>query len=88
MKQLLKHCGILVAQEQGFRFLEDAFLGIDGDTIDYIGTERPQEVYDREKDLSGRLLLPGSSIATGTVPWCFSGALAAICLFRSGSLRR
>ncbi len=59
MKQLLKHCGILVAQEQGFCFLEDAFLGIDGDTIDYIGTERPQEVYDREKDLSGRLLLPG-----------------------------
>ena len=59
MKQLLKHCGILAAQEQGFRFLEDAFLGIDGDTIDYIGTERPQGAYDQEKDLSGRLLLPG-----------------------------
>ena len=59
MKLLLKHCGILAAQEQGFRFLEDAFLGIDGDTIDYIGTERPQGAYDQEKDLSGRLLLPG-----------------------------
>lgn len=59
MKLLLKHCDILAAGEAGFRCLENAYLGVDGDTIDYIGTEPPQPPYDREKDLSGRLLLPG-----------------------------
>ena len=55
MKLLLKHCDILAAGEAGFRCLENAYLGVDGDTIDYIGTEPPQAPYDREKDLSGRL---------------------------------
>ena len=32
---------------------------MDGDTIDYIGTEKPQAAYDGEKDMTGRLLLPG-----------------------------
>ncbi len=59
MKLLLKHCDILVSQETGLRCLEKAYLGIDGDTIDYIGTDMPQAAYDREKDMTGRLLLPG-----------------------------
>ena len=59
MKLLLKHCDILAAGEAGFRCQENAYLGIDGDTIDYIGAERPRAAYDREKDMTGRLLLPG-----------------------------
>lgn len=59
MKLLLKHCDILVSEGAGFRCLENAYLGVDGDAIDYIGTDRPQAAYDLEKDLSGRLLLPG-----------------------------
>ena len=59
MKLLLKHCDILAAGGAGFRCLENAYLGVDGDTIDYIGTEKPRAAYDQEKDLSGRLLLPG-----------------------------
>ena len=59
MKLLLKHCDILASEGTGFRCLENAYLGVDGDTIDYIGTEQPQGAYDQEKDLSGRLLLPG-----------------------------
>ncbi|WP_300413415.1 amidohydrolase [uncultured Oscillibacter sp.] len=59
MKLLLKHCGILATEGTGFRCLENAYLGVDGDTIDYIGTEKPQGPYDREKDMAGRLLLPG-----------------------------
>ena len=55
MKLLLKHCDILASEGAGFRCLENAYLGVDGDTIDYIGTEPPQAPYDREKDLSGRL---------------------------------
>lgn len=59
MKLLLKHCDILASEGEGFRCLENAYLGVNGDTIDYIGTEQPQAAYDQEKDLSGRLLLPG-----------------------------
>ena len=59
MKLLLKNCDILAAEGAGFRCLENAYLGIDGDTIDYIGTERPQAAYDQEKDMRSRLLLPG-----------------------------
>ena len=59
MKLLLKHCDILVSQGTGFRCLENAYLGVDGDSIDYIGTDKPPVSYDTEKDMSGRLLLPG-----------------------------
>ena len=59
MKLLLKHCDILVPEGTGFRCLENAYLGVDGSAIDYIGTDKPQAAYDGEKDLSGRLLLPG-----------------------------
>ncbi len=59
MKLLLKHCDILVSEGTGFRCLENAYLGVDGSAIDYIGTDKPQDAYDQEKDLSGRLLLPG-----------------------------
>ena len=59
MKLLLKHCDILASEGAGFRCLENAYLGVDGDTIDYIGTEKPQAAYDGEKDMTGRLLLPG-----------------------------
>ena len=59
MKLLLKHCDILASEGEGFRCLENAYLGVNGDTIDYIGTEQPQAAYDQEKDLSDRLLLPG-----------------------------
>ena len=66
MKLLLKHCDILMGQD--FRRLENAYLGIDGDTIDYIGTERPTAAYDQEKDMSGKMLLPGLINCHGHTP--------------------
>lgn len=59
MKLLLKHCDILAAEGEGYRWLKNAFLGIDGDSIDYIGETCPQGAYDEEKDMSGKLLAPG-----------------------------
>ena len=59
MKQLLKNCGILAEDTGGFRYMKDGYLGIDGETIDYIGEEKPVEAYDREKDMGGALLMPG-----------------------------
>ena len=59
MKLLLKNCDILAADGDGYRWLKSAYLGIDGSVIDYIGESRPQADYEREKDMSGRLLAPG-----------------------------
>ena len=59
MKLLLKNCDILDADGGGYRWLKNAYLGIDGSVIDYIGESRPAAPYDREKDMSGRLLAPG-----------------------------
>ena len=59
MKLLLKNCDILAADGGGYRWLKNAYLGIDGSVIDYIGESRPAAPYGREKDMSGRLLAPG-----------------------------
>ena len=68
MKLLLKHCGILAWEQGAFRYLRDGYLGIDGDTINYVGEARPQGGYDREKDMSRKLLLPGLINCHGHTP--------------------
>ena len=40
MRQLFTHCTIVTVDEE-FTLLSDAYLAMDGDTISYIGTERP-----------------------------------------------
>ena len=59
MKLLFKNCGIVATERGEFRVIRDGFLGVDGDRIDYIGAEPPKAAYDREKDMSGKLLAPG-----------------------------
>ena len=59
MRLLLKHCDILASETGGFRWLKNAYLGIDGAVIDYIGEEKPAAAYGAEKDMTGRLLTPG-----------------------------
>ena len=59
MKRLLKNCDILTLQDGGWKTLKNAFLGIDGDTICYLGETRPTDTYDEEKDLPGKLVIPG-----------------------------
>ena len=68
MKLLLKNCDILATENGTFRWLKNAFLGIDGDTIDYIGEARPEAVYEQEKDMTGRLLAPGLINCHGHTP--------------------
>ena len=55
MKRLLKGAQILARDG----CLENGYLGIDGDRIDYIGTAEPKAPYDEVRDMSGKLLLPG-----------------------------
>lgn len=59
MKQLLKHCDILTLENGAWVTRKNAYLGIDGDTIDWLSEQPPQARYDAEKDLSGKLLVPG-----------------------------
>ena len=59
MKLLFAHCGILQSAGDGFTFIPEGYLGVDGDTIDYIGAEKPASAYDVERDMSGTMLIPG-----------------------------
>ena len=59
MKRLLKGADVLAGENGGFRCLQNGYLGIDGDRIDYIGTEPPALAYDETRDMTHTLLLPG-----------------------------
>ena len=59
MKRLLSHADILVYKDGNWTALRDAYLGIDGDTIHYLSEIRPTEAYEEEKNLRGKLLMPG-----------------------------
>ena len=59
MKRLLKGADVLAWENGGFRCLKNGYLGIDGDRIDYIGTEPPALAYDETRDMTHTLLLPG-----------------------------
>ena len=59
MKRLLAHGDILAWENDRFVCRKNGYLGIDGDTIEYLGTEPPKGTYDQVKDMTGKLLLPG-----------------------------
>ena len=59
MKTLFTNADILLRKDGAYETLKGAFLGVDGDTICYIGSERPQEKYDAEKNMTDKLLMPG-----------------------------
>lgn len=59
MSLLFKNCRILETKDGGFHEIVNGFLGVSGDIIDYIGQECPEKKYDEEKDMSGKLLMPG-----------------------------
>ena len=59
MRRLLKSSAILAWKDGGFDCIPDGFVGIDGDTIDYVGADKPAAAYDCEKDMGGALLIPG-----------------------------
>ena len=59
MKRLLANATVLAWENEAFRTIKNGYLGIDGDTICYVGEERPTDRYDEEKDMTGRVLIPG-----------------------------
>lgn len=61
MKLLLENCRILARESTIYREIQNGCLGIENDTICYIGKSLPPDLgsYTARKDMSGRLLLPG-----------------------------
>ena len=55
MKTLLKNAWIYTPGG----VIRGGCLTVDGPTIAYVGAARPEGEFDREKDMSGKLLLPG-----------------------------
>ncbi|MGN1190402.1 MAG: hypothetical protein ACI4SL_08425, partial [Candidatus Ornithospirochaeta sp.] len=56
---LFKNAGILATVNGGFEFIENGYLGVEGNTIDYIGREEPKKKYGEERDSHNLILTPG-----------------------------
>ena len=59
MSVLFKNAKILATESGSFKVLKNAFLGVSGKCIDYIGTAKPSSSYDEEIDMYDKLLMPG-----------------------------
>ena len=59
MSILFKNAKIISTENGSFKVLKNAFLGVNGKFIDYIGTVRPKASYDEEIDMYDKLLMPG-----------------------------
>jgi len=59
MRTLIKNVKVLTHDAVGVTVLDDAYLGIDGALIDYVGNKEPKVAFDTVKDMSGKILLPG-----------------------------
>ena len=56
---LFENCDLLLRGEDGGYSTLHGFLGVRGDTIDYIGTEKPTGEYEEHKSMEHKLLMPG-----------------------------
>ncbi len=59
MSLLLKNAGILRRVNGVLEYIENGSIGIDGTVIDGIYEEVPRKEYTEEKDMRGKLLMPG-----------------------------
>ena len=59
MKRLFVNCGILAWKDDNFYHIKKGCLGVDGDTICYVGEEQPAGEWDDVRDMTGKLLMPG-----------------------------
>ena len=56
MSVLFKNASILMPD---MSVLESAYLGVEGDKIDYIGESEPEKKYAETRDYKDKLLIPG-----------------------------
>lgn len=77
MSILFENVNILLRKEGTYEALENAFLGVDGKYIDYIGVTKPDKKYDITKDYSNKLLMPGLVNAHTHTPMVFLRTIGA-----------
>ncbi len=65
MSILFKNAKIVAYENNDFKVLDNAYLGVEGEYIDYIGTARPKKEYSEERDMYDKLLMPGLINAHG-----------------------
>lgn len=59
MRRLYKNAVVLQGGDDGYAVLENGFLGVDGDRIDYLSDTAPAAPYDEERDMARTMLIPG-----------------------------
>ena len=59
MRLLLKHADLLTLRDGEWITVKNGYLGIDGESICYLSDKLPHEPFDEEKDMHGKLLMPG-----------------------------
>lgn len=59
MKTLFANADILTEENGEYLTIHKGYLGIENDTILYIGETKPEEPYDTVRDFSDKLLIPG-----------------------------
>ncbi len=65
MSTLFKNAKILAFDGGNYKVLDNAYLGVEGEYIDYIGVEKPQKEYTVVKDMYNKLFMPGLVNAHG-----------------------
>jgi len=56
---LITGADVLVCEAGVWSVIKNGCVGIDGDRIDYVGRQKPAQSYEKEKDLTGQLLMTG-----------------------------
>lgn len=59
MSVLFENAKVITYENGCLKVLENAYLGVEGKYIDYIGTQKPQKEYSEKKDMYNKLLMPG-----------------------------
>lgn len=59
MKTLYKNAIILNFVDDRLNVMKNAFLGVDGNTVSYVGATEPEEKYDAVYDMTGKIIMPG-----------------------------
>ncbi|MCF0262321.1 MAG: amidohydrolase [Sphaerochaetaceae bacterium] len=59
MSLLFKNATVVATENNEFKVLENAYLGVEGSVISYIGADKPKKDFDCVQDMSGKILLPG-----------------------------
>lgn len=67
MKTLFTHGTVVTVNDQN-QILQDAYVAVNGETISYVGTERPAGDFDAIIDCSGKALMPGLVNAHTHIP--------------------